>query len=245
MQLKDDIKFNKKYNIYFTDLKTFKEKLKNEYLYKFLFGKKIKEEYLKYFEVSYFFNDIFKYKFFKPIRKGKLKMEMEIYYIIHYLEKDEEYLKKQGIKLKKCIGVKGETFKNIEKNIENVEYIFYYYNKFYTTKEKYKGYIKSKNSYILLLKLKIRDIKFESDLYRKDNKITLLNYKLLKNYNKKINCLYSYKSNIYYKWINKNEWGKVKMFNYLNYEKIKKDKYNVYYIPVKSFYNNFIKLISF
>lgn len=28
-------------------------------------------------------------------------METKIYYIIHYLEKDEEYLKKQGIKLKK------------------------------------------------------------------------------------------------------------------------------------------------
>lgn len=49
MQLKNNIKLNKKYNIYFTDLKTFQEKLKNEYLYEFIFGEKIKEKNLKYF----------------------------------------------------------------------------------------------------------------------------------------------------------------------------------------------------
>jgi hypothetical protein len=38
MQLNNNIKVNKKYNIYFTDIKIFKEKLKNEYLYEFIFG---------------------------------------------------------------------------------------------------------------------------------------------------------------------------------------------------------------
>ena len=136
MQLKNNIKLNKKYNIYFTDLKTFQEKLKNEYLYEFIFGEKIKEKNLKYFWVSYFFNDIFQYKFFKPINKGKIKKEIEIYYMIHYLEKDEKNLKEEGIKLKKCISLKRETFKKIEKNNKNVEQIFYYYNRYYTAKSK-------------------------------------------------------------------------------------------------------------
>lgn len=144
--------------------------------------------------------------------------------MIHYLEKDEKYLKEEGIKLKKCISVEGETFKKIEKNNKNVEQIFYYYNRYYTTKGKYKGYIKCKNSYIILLNLKIK-----SNFYKR-------------NYKKMVNYLYSYKSNIYYQWINKKAWGKVKNFNYLNYDKIRKGKYNVYYIPIKNFHNNFIKL---
>ena len=150
MQLNNNIKVNKKYNIYFTDIKTFKEKLKNEYLYEFIFGKKIKEENLKYFEVSYFFNGIFKYKFFKPIKKGKIKTEIEIYYMVHYLEKDEEHLKKQKIKIKKCVAVKGETFKEIEKDDKKVEQIFYYYNKFYVRNDLDKYDILLKNSFFVL-----------------------------------------------------------------------------------------------
>lgn len=116
MQLKKVIKLNNKYNIYFINMLKFQEIIKNKYMGELIWGKKLEKEDIKRFEVSCIFNDAFKYKYFKKLKKIESE-EIEMYYMIHYLKKDEKELKEKGINLRKCIKVEAETFKRINKNM--------------------------------------------------------------------------------------------------------------------------------
>ena len=244
MQLKKVIKLNNKYNIYFINMLKFQEIIKNKYVEEVIWGKKLEKEDIKRFEVSCIFNDTFKYKYFKKLKNVESE-EIEMYYMIHYLKKDEKELKEKGINLRKCIKVEAETFKEINKNTNIVEIVFYYYNKYYASKEGEKGEIKCKNNYFCLLKLKIWH-KFYLTMFKGDGKLKYIYYKKLKKDKSQKNDLYQDTKKINYQLINRKWFKKIKIknFNYLNYDVIKKDKNNVYYMSVNKF-NLYIQKIYY
>ncbi len=80
-------------------------------------------------------------------------------------------------------------------------------------------------------------------LFKWDKKLKYIYYKKLKKDKSQKNNLYQENKKINYQLINRKWFKKIKIknFNYLNYDVIKKDKNNVYYISINKFELNFLK----